>query len=117
MKHLLFLVFLLIAFSVTAHNYENQGLVKDSDTQKREQNEPKYTYKIIPSLNYTWCYNIYKSGKMLIHQKSIPGLPGNEGFKRKSDAKKVARLVIKKLKKGEMPPSVTLEEMKNLKVL
>jgi hypothetical protein len=107
----------VIAFSVNAHNYENQSSKKDSDTHKREQNETKYTFKIVPSLNYTWCYDIYKNGKMLIHQKSIPGLPGDDGFKRKSDAKKVARLVVEKLEKGVMPPSVTIEEMKNLKVL
>jgi len=53
---------------------------------------------------------------MLIHQASIPGIPGNDGFKAKSDAKKVALLVIEKLKKGEMPPTVTLDEMKKLNV-
>jgi hypothetical protein len=53
----------------------------------------------------------------MIHQPSAPGLPGNEGFKTKADAEKVAKLVIDKIKKGEMPPSVTKEEMEKLKVL
>jgi len=60
---------------------------------------------------------LYTGKKKIIHQGSIPGMPGNEGFKSKSSAKKVALLVIEKLKKGEMPPSVTPEELKNLKVL
>ena len=43
-------------------------------------------------------------------------MPGNEGFKTKADASKVAQLVIGKIKKGEMPPTVTIEEMQKLKV-
>ena len=54
---------------------------------------------------------------MTIHQPSIPGMPGNDGFKTKADAEKVAQLVIKKIKKGEMPPTVTVEEMKKMKVI
>jgi hypothetical protein len=84
---------------------------------KSKQTSVKYTYKIIPSICSTWGYDIYKGEKKLIHQANIPGIPGNEGFKKKSDAEKVARLVIKKLEKGEMPPSVTIDEMKKLKVL
>ena len=44
-------------------------------------------------------------------------MPGNEGFKTKADAEKVAQLVITKIKKGEMPPTVSVEEMKKLKVV
>jgi len=56
-------------------------------------------------------------GRLMIHQSSAPGLPGNEGFKTKADAEKVAKLVISKIKKGEMPPTVSIEEMKKLKVI
>lgn len=82
-----------------------------------KQKSYTYTFKILPSNNHTWCYDIYKEKKMLIHQINIPGLPGNDGFRSKSDAEKVARLVIKKLKSGEMPPTVTLDELKSLKVI
>ena len=68
-------------------------------------------------MNKTWGYDIYMEKRLFIHQPGIPALPGNEGFKTKADAEKVARLVIGKIKKGEMPPSVTLEEMKKIKVL
>ena len=44
-------------------------------------------------------------------------MPGNEGFKTKADAEKVAQLVIDKIRKGEMPPTVTIKEMKKLKVI
>lgn len=77
----------------------------------------KLTYKLIPAANKTWCYDILAEGRMMIHQPSAPGLPGNEGFKSKEKASKVAELVISKIKNGEMPPSITLEEMKKLGAL
>jgi hypothetical protein len=76
-----------------------------------------YSYTIIPAANKTWGYDICMEKRLFIHQPCAPGLPGNEGFRTKADAAKVARLVIGKIKKGEMPPSVTPEEMKKLKVL
>ncbi len=77
----------------------------------------QFSYKIIPAVNNTYCYDVLADGKILIHQPSIPGLPGNVGFKTKQDAEKVAKLIISKIKKGEMPPSVTLDELKKLKVI
>ena len=70
------------------------------------------TYQIIPGINNTWGYDILIDNRLTIHQPSIPSLPGNEGFKTKEGAEKVAKLVIKKMKKGEMPPSIDAKEMK-----
>jgi len=75
------------------------------------------TYKIIDAPNNTFCYDVYANGRLLIHQSSIPAMPGNEGFKTEQDAEKVAELVIDKIRKGEMPPTVSVEEMKKLKVI
>jgi len=44
-------------------------------------------------------------------------MPGNEGFTTKQDAEKVALLVMDKIRKGEMPPTVLVEELKKLKVI
>lgn len=75
------------------------------------------TSKLIPSLNNTWGYEILIDNKLIIHQSSIPALSGNDGFKSKEAAQKVADLVITKIKKGEMPPSITIEELKKLNIL
>ena len=48
---------------------------------------------------------------------SEPGMPGNSGFKTDADARKVAEAVISKLKKGEMPPTVSEEELKQLNIV
>ncbi len=75
------------------------------------------TYKIIPSENKTWGYDIYYNGKLFIHQPSIPALPGNTGFTTKEAAEKVAEKVIQKINNGENPPSISIEEMKQLGVI
>ena len=74
------------------------------------------TYNIIPSSNNTYGYDILVDGRLMVHQASIPAMPGNEGFKTKEDAGKVAELVISKIKKGEMPPTVSVEELQKLGV-
>ena len=73
--------------------------------------------EIVPSENHTFGYDIYMYGAVLIHQPSRPGLPGNSGFATEADAMKVAELVIKKIRNNEMPPTVTIEELRELGVL
>ena len=72
---------------------------------------------IIPSENNTFGYDIYMYGSVMVHQPSRPGLPGNAGFATEADAMKVAELVIKKIRNNEMPPTVTIEELRELGLL
>ena len=117
MKHLFFFSFITISLALNAqtNTAQSPGVTKfpSAETNKNVN----YTYTIIPAANKTWCYDIYKEKHLFIHQSSAPGLPGKEGFKTKADAGKVATMVIEKIKKGEMPPTVTIEELKKLKVL
>jgi hypothetical protein len=76
----------------------------------------KLSYRLIELADHTYGYDIYNADKLMIHQPSVPGAPGNKGFKTKADAGSVAKLVITKLKKGEMPPSVTTDELKKLNI-
>jgi hypothetical protein len=111
------LLFFLAIFLANGQNKGSQLPDVAKGSVSEQQAGFSYTYAVIPSLNGTWGYDILKGSKKVIHQESIPGLPGNEGFSSRGDAEKVARLVIEKLLSGEMPPSVTLTEMKSLKVL
>jgi len=77
----------------------------------------KLTYKIIDAPKNTYGYDVFAGGRLMIHQGSAPALPGNEGFRTKKDATKVALLVIDKMKKGEMPPTISIDEMKKLNVI
>jgi len=75
------------------------------------------TYKIIDAPKHTYGYDVFADGRLIIHQTSAPALPGNEGFKTKEDATKVALLVIDKIRKGAMPPTISIDEMKQLNVI
>jgi len=75
------------------------------------------TYQIIDAPDHTYGYDVFGNGALMIHQTSIPDLTGNEGFKTKEDASIIALLVIEKIRKGEMPPTISIDEMKNLGVI
>ena len=77
----------------------------------------KLTYKIIDAPKHTYGYDVFADGRLTIHQPSAPALPGNEGFRTNEDAARVALLVIEKIKKGEMPPTISIDEMKKLNVI
>ena len=75
------------------------------------------SYKIIPAANATFGYDIYSDGTLLIHQPTVPGMPGQEGFKTKTGAENTAKLVEKKITDGQMPPTVSIEELKKIKAI
>jgi hypothetical protein len=111
LKPWLILLFCCLAILTQAQN--TQAKFPEAGAYKNT----KLSYKIIPAANNTFAYDIYSDSKLIIHQPSIPGLAGNEGFRTKAGAEKVARLVTAKIDKGEMPPTVTMEEMKKLKAI
>ena len=89
----------------------------DNSAAKPPDAHATLTYKIIDAPEHTYGYDVFAEGRMMIHQTSVPGLPGNEGFKTKDDATKVALLVIEKIRKGDMPPTISTNEMKTLHVI
>ena len=75
-----------------------------------------YTYEIIHAENNTFGYDIFNGEKPFIHQPNIPGVPGVLGFISKEEAEKTARLVIQKLEKNIMPPTITRNELDSLHI-
>ena len=113
----LYLLFLLLGSHAAVAQQKETPKSEVQFLAASQFSNTKLTYNIIPAANNTFCYDVLADGKILIHQPSKPGLPGNEGFKTKADAEKVAKLIITKIKKGEMPPSVTTDELKKINVL
>lgn len=98
----------------TQHPFLSVVFINDNidDTTKARN----LSFKIIDVLHNTFGYDIFVDGKLMVHQPTIPGVSGNDGFKKKADAEKVAQLVITKIRDGIMPPTVTRQEMEKLGV-
>ena len=72
--------------------------IKGSEAEKNKTGKNKFvTYQIIPSNGTTYGYDIFIDSKLKIHQTTIPGRAGVNGFKTETDAKKVAELQSIKL--------------------
>lgn len=76
--------------------------------------EAKLTARIIEAPNGTFGYEVLSDNKLFVRQTNVPGRPGNSGCPKREQAEKLSALVIEKIKRGEMPPTVSLEELKNL---
>ena len=127
-KNIIFIASLLLIICCVLLRCGNN---KSGQANSKESNDSEHTavnegnpYKeaeikavIIPAENNTFGYDIYLYGSVLIHQPARPGLPGNTGFTTEEDAMKVAELVMKKIRNNEMPPTVTIEELQELRVL
>jgi hypothetical protein len=110
-KHITSLLILLFVFEC------NNIIAQKPQDKSTSLSISKINYKIIPSINNTWGYDIFIDNKLKIHQTTIPGLPGSEGFKTKKTAEKVAKLVLDKINKGILPPTITIEELKKIKAI
>jgi len=113
---------LLILLIITGLPSISLSADKASSPQETKQQENPYakaeiTIQIIPSANNTFGYDILLYKRSLVHQPNIPGLSGNEGFTTKERAQTAAEFVVKKIKKNEMPPTVTLEDLNSMDVL
>jgi hypothetical protein len=114
----LFVFALFPGTSISANGKASKEEVKqDVKQQKSPYANAEITIKIIPSTQKTFGYDILLYGKPLVHQPNIPALPGNEGFSTRAEAQAVAEFVVKKIRKNEMPPTVTIEDLNKLGVL
>jgi hypothetical protein len=96
-------------FPVPTHKINTQPQASSVNPYAQAKIEIK-TYKV----DIGWGYDIYVDSKMAVHQPNIPALPGNSGFDTESDAKKAAELVVGKIKKNIVPPSLSAEELKSI---
>ena len=104
---LMAMLFLLFKINTRAqHTFPSAEEIKNS----------KLTYRIIDGPQHTFGYDILRNDTLFIRQSVKPAMQGNTGFKSKKDASDVAEYVISKMYKGEVPPSISLEEMKKLNI-
>lgn len=78
-------------------------------------NAAKLEYKIFKNSNTSgYGYDIYVNGVLKFHQPNIPAIPGNNGFKSEEQARKVAELVLKKMKNNMDFPTIEVKELDSL---
>lgn len=116
-------------FYMSTHVYAQKSdpVLQNTDSLKREMAKQKaankeraakmqFQYFVIKAANQTFGYDVYADGHLYLHQPTIPGMAGNNGFADTASAGRVARFAINKIKMGEIPPTITPQELKQLKV-
>ncbi len=77
----------------------------------------QFQYFVIKADSGSFGYRIYADGELYIQQTTIPSVAGAKGFPDTGRAAQTAQLVIRKIKEGEMPPTVTTKELKQLNII
>jgi hypothetical protein len=126
-KSILIALIALIAIAPQTHA-QPAPLPINSDSLKRAAEEAKEINRrrmadavikhfVIKADNSTYGYSIYIDGKLYVYQTTIPAMPGNRGFSNVASAEKTALLVIEKIKQGELPPTLSADELRQRKII
>lgn len=122
-------VLLIILFSIDPRLHaQSTALPVNTDSLKKESaaikeaNRQRMTNAIIQHFvikadSSTYGYSIYIDGKLYVYQTTIPAMPGNRGFSNVDSAEKTALLVIEKIKQGELPPTLSADELRQRKII
>lgn len=112
MKGLLFIFFYGFAIYVTLAQHPKQFIAQKQDYGILYQYNDSLQCETYPRLD-GWAYRIYLRYKLLINQPVVPAVDGNLPFKSEADARKIAELAASKIAKGQMPPTLSIEEIQN----
>lgn len=110
---------ILLLLVPSAFCYSQSAALQRNDSSpgtSRIDSTQKISFQIIEARGQTYGYDIFVNGRMIVHQTTVPCYPGMDGFRKKNDAEKIAELVICKIRKGVMPPTVTKSELETLGV-
>jgi Domain of unknown function (DUF4907) len=100
----------------TAQRPTKKELAKIKAGNLKRAAKTQFRYFIIKAEGNTYGYSIYADENLYIQQNTIPAVAGTRGFSDTASAAKTARLVIKKIKQGEMPPAITINDLKKIGV-
>jgi len=59
-------------------------------------------------------YNVLVNNKLFVHQPCLPAFEGRQGFPSEKRAQKAAQLVVDKILKNQIPPSLSISEVKEI---
>ena len=91
-------------------------MAKQKKATAKQFAKTRLTAMVTKANNHRYGYYILADGNILIDQKTIPAVPGNNGFISVAEAKRTADFAIKKLKQGEMPPTISVTDLQKLHI-
>ena len=114
----LFFVFSLFFLSCNNNNRESNVI---EENNKHNGNlipeEQPLVYEVKTFVEgYGFGYDIYVNNEIYIHQPNIPAVNGLHTFVSESDAIRVAELMVQKMKAGMTHPTISMEELFELKI-
>lgn len=97
------------------------GLFFFQKSENKEEAPNPYANSVIEvsvfEENDSFGYDILIDSFIYVHQPNIPAVGGSRGFKTKEDAEKAANLVVQKIRNNIIPPTIEVEELKELGVI
>lgn len=118
MKKTFVILSILVLFSCeNSESKESLNPYNDRDVYSGKVQEPAYTMEVLEDVKFGWGYQLFKDGKLMIDQKHIPAIQGEQGFSSKENAEITGNYILKKIKNNEFPPTVSIEELDSLHVL
>ncbi len=73
-----------------------------------------YSWVLMGNDDGTFGYEVMRSGNLIVSQPNIPGEGSTAGFTSKEQAAAAAELVISKLEKDILPPTISAKELKKI---
>lgn len=113
-------VITLLIVSIIALSCQSNDTKETNNSTLGEEKaivKPEYELIITENSDNTFGYQLLKDGKLLIDQKTIPAIQGNQGFSSRSDALKIGNFVIQKINEGAFPPTISVAELDSLEVI
>lgn len=87
------------------------------DSEVNNYNKTQYEIVVTANPNGGYGYDIYINNELYINQPFMPGIATNKGFASYNEARIVARFIINKIIKKQIPPTISLHELDSLKTL
>jgi hypothetical protein len=100
-------VYLLFAFAVVL-------FIVTRFTRKEKEEDTGSKIRISVNTFHTdigWGYDVLTNDSVYIHQEFIPAIQGRKGFASEEEARKIANLVIRKIKHRDQFPEITIREL------
>lgn len=95
----------------------DQETILQSNTVMLTPDSVAYSSELFEAPGTGWGYRILESGNVLINQPHIPAVPGNSGFQTSEEAQQTADLAIYKIRKGIMPPTISVQELDSMGIV